>query len=114
MEKFRNLKAWQKAHELVLEIYKIVKAFPDSEKFILISQILRATISIAANLVEGTKRKSLNDQKHFFNMAETSLEEVKYYLILAKDLQYIDNLKFEAMLSLAQETRRLISGLVNM
>lgn len=113
MEKFKSLKAWQKAHALVLEIYKARKNFPTEERFILVPQITRAAISIAANLAEGTKRRSTLDQKHFFNMAETSLEEVKYYLILASDLGYINRQEFSCIMEIAQETGRLTSGLVN-
>lgn len=111
MEKFRNLIAWQKAHKLVLELYKITRNFPKEERFILMPQILRAGISIAANLAEGTKRKSRKDQIHFFNIAETSLEEVKYYIILAESLKYISEENKEMLISLAREVGRLISGL---
>ncbi len=113
MEKFRNLIAWQKAHQLVIEIYKVTKNFPTEEKFILVSQILRAVISIAANLAEGTKRQSVKDQRHFFNMAETSLEEVKYYIILATDLRYITQDKENYLLDIACEVGRLINGLIH-
>ena len=113
MEKFRQLIAWQKTHKLVLMVYELIKKFPREEKFILIPQIIRAVISIAANLAEGTKRRSLADQKHFFNMSETSLEEVKYYLILAQDLGYISNTEFENALALSREVGRLIHGLIN-
>ncbi|MBI4119788.1 MAG: four helix bundle protein [Parcubacteria group bacterium] len=111
MEKFRNLIAWQKAHELVLELYKTTQDFPKEERFILIPQILRAGISVAANLAEGTKRKSVKDQRHFFNVAETSLEEVKYYIILSGDLKYISDAVRDRLLSLSQEVGRLIGGL---
>jgi four helix bundle protein len=113
MEKFRTLKAWQKSHELVLAIYKARKSFPPEERFVLIPQITRASISVAANLAEGTKRKSVLDQKHFFNMAETSLEEVKYYLILAGDLRYISGDELSCIMELSQDVGRLTSGLVN-
>lgn len=112
-EKFRSLKAWQRAHALVLSVYQIVKQFPSAEKFILIPQLLRAVISVAANLAEGTKRRTIPDQKHFFNMAETSLEEVKYYLILASDLCYISLEVFNETMNIARETGRLINGLLN-
>lgn len=111
-EKFLNLKAWQKAHILVLSIYLITKKFPKEERFILIPQLIRAVISVAANLAEGTKRKSEADQKHFFNMAETSLEEVKYYCILARDLQYISVEEYTTIMKNAHETGRLVSGLI--
>jgi len=81
--------AWQKAHELVLEIYKITNDFPKIEDYCLTSQIRRAAISIPSNIAEGFKRKSTRDSVHFYNIADGSLEEVKYQLILARDLKYI-------------------------
>ncbi|TRZ64429.1 MAG: four helix bundle protein [Spirochaetia bacterium] len=113
MEIFRNLIAWQKTHQLVIEVYKLVKTFPEKEKFILIPQILRATISIAANLAEGTKRRTVKDRRHFFNMAETSLEEVKYYIILSADLDYIPKDKENYLFDISREIGRLINGLIN-
>ncbi len=112
MEIFRNLIAWQKAHQLVIEIYKLVKIFPEREKFILVPQILRAAISIAANLAEGTKRKTSKDRRHFFNIAETSLEEVKYYIILSTDLNYISKNEENDLFENAREIGRLINGLI--
>ncbi|MDP3954674.1 MAG: four helix bundle protein [bacterium] len=90
MEKFKKLKVWQKAHRLVLEVYKITINFPSQEKFALVPQMRRAAISVASNIVEGTKRKSVKDRKHFHNMSETSLEELKYYFLLSYELKYID------------------------
>ena len=114
MEKFETLIAWQKAHMFVIEIYNVIKKFPKEEKFILVPQILRAAISIAANLAEGTKRKTNKDQNHFFVMAEASLEEIKYYLILSGDLKYISQKEKNYLLDIAHEIGRLINGLVRL
>ena len=100
---FKELKVWVKAHELVLEIYKITKNFPPEEKFGLISQIRRAAISIASNLVEGFRRKSLKDSLYFYNIAEGSLEELKYQLILSRDLKFITDDEFNKVSNLADE-----------
>lgn len=113
MEKFINLIAWKKAHELVLRVYLLNKKLPQEERFILVPQVTRAAISIAANLAEGTKRRTLADQRHFFNMAETSLEEVKYYFILMKDLGYISDIEFQDAFALSQDVGRLINCLIN-
>jgi len=64
---FRDLKVWQKAHELVLEVYRITKTFPNEEKFGLVSQLRRSASSVATNIVEGFKRKSNRDYAHFLN-----------------------------------------------
>jgi len=90
MERLRELKVWQKAHQLVLEIYKVTKNFPSEEKFGIISQMRRAVVSVAANITEGTKRRTAKDRKHFHIIADTSLEELKYYLILSLDLGLIN------------------------
>ena len=89
MEKFRELKVWHKAHKLVIKIYSITKDFPNEEKFGIVSQMRRAAISVAANIVEGTKRRTSTDRKHFHVIADTSLEELKYYIILSYLCQYL-------------------------
>jgi len=87
---FQDLKVWQKAHQLVIEIYKLTSKFPSEEKYGLVSQLRRAGVLIASNVVEGFKRKYLKDSLHFYNIANGSLEEVKYQLLLTKDLGYIN------------------------
>ncbi len=81
IKNFKELKVWQKAHILVLQVYKVTQDFPAMEQYCLTSQMRRAAISIAANIVEGKKRNTANDFAHFINMADTSLEELKYYFI---------------------------------
>ena len=87
---FTDLIVWQKAHALVLNIYEITQGFPKEELFGIISQIRRASVSVAANIAEGYKRKSPNDKARFFNISEVSLDETKYLLILSKDLGFIE------------------------
>ncbi|MFQ6082662.1 MAG: four helix bundle protein [Candidatus Aminicenantia bacterium] len=106
MKTFQDLKVWQKSHQLVLEIYKITKQFPQEEKFGLVTQMRRSAISIAANIAEGFKRKSDKEYSHFLNMAESSLEETKYYEILSKDLGYITQEKYQHLIDISEETGR--------
>lgn len=87
---FEDLIVWQKAHQLVLNIYGLTNEFPKSEIHGLISQIRRASISIPANIAEGFKKKGKADKVRFLNIAQGSLEEARYYLILARDLKYAD------------------------
>ncbi|MEJ5308131.1 MAG: four helix bundle protein [Anaerolineae bacterium] len=89
-EKFQDLEVWQHAHQLVLEVYRVCRAFPSEERYGLTSQLQRAAVSVPANIAEGFKRIGKGDKTRFYNIAETSLEEVKYYFILAKDLGYLD------------------------
>ncbi|HWB53047.1 MAG TPA: four helix bundle protein [Tepidisphaeraceae bacterium] len=85
---FRDLKVWRKAHRWVLDVYRVTKTFPREEAFGLTSQLRRAAVSIAANIAEGFAKRSRADKARFFNIAQGSLEESRYYLILAADLEY--------------------------
>lgn len=105
---FRELIVWQKAHTLVIEVYKITEIFPKHELFSLVNQIRRAAVSIAANIVEGFKRKGLKDSLNFYNTAEASLEEVKYFLLLSRDLNYINESKYKKIFALTEEIGRLL------
>lgn len=107
---FEELLVWQKAHELVLIIYKLTNDFPKCEEFGLKSQLRRAGVSIPSNIAEGFKRKSLNDSCRFYNMSQGSLEEIKYQLRLSKDLSYIKDETYNQIVSLADEVGKLLHG----
>ena len=102
---FRELLVWCKAHEFVLATYRYTAGFPKHELFALTQQMRRAAVSIAANIAEGFRRRGRPDKARFLNMAEASLEECRYYLILAKDLQYGETAHLEAA---AEEVARLL------
>lgn len=87
---FEELIVWQKSHQFVLKIYKMTQHFPQHEVFGLVSQLRRSAVSVPANTAEGFKRKGKADKLRFFNISQASLEEVRYYLILANDLGYAD------------------------
>ena len=95
---FTDLQVWQDAHEFVLDIYRFSKDFPDEERYGLTSQVRRAAVSIAANIVEGFKRKCRPDKLRMYNIAQASLEECRYFLILSGDLNYgnVESLKKNA------------------
>lgn len=86
---FTDIKAWQFSHEFVLMVYKLTKAFPEDERYGLTSQFRRAAVSIPANIAEGYKKLSKADKLRFFNIAQGSLEECRYYIILSADINYI-------------------------
>jgi four helix bundle protein len=88
---FQDLIVWQKAHQLVLSIYRISDDFPKTEIYGLTSQLRRAVISVPANIAEGFKKKTRVEKARFMNIAQGSLEECRYYLILIKDLHYGDS-----------------------
>jgi four helix bundle protein len=94
---FKDLIVWRKAHELVLNIYKITKEFPREELYGITSQLRRSAISIPANIAEGFKKRGVKDKARFFNIAEGSLEETKYYLLLVYDLEYADTSGFDKL-----------------
>jgi four helix bundle protein len=87
---FEDLFVWQKAHTFVLEVYRITGTFPKHEVFGLSSQFRRASVSIAANIAEGFRKRTHADKVRFLNIAQGSVEECRYYLILSKDLGYYD------------------------
>jgi four helix bundle protein len=87
---FQDLIVWQKAHEFVLGVYLVSKSFPREEVYGLTSQFRRAAVSIPANIAEGFKKRGLSDKARFMNIAQGSLEECRYYLLLARDLGYGD------------------------
>ena len=105
--KFTDLIVWQKAHQFVLKVYKLTKKYPKEELFGLTSQFRRAAVSIPANIAEGFRKKGKKDKAKFFNIAEGSLEECKYYLILTKDLGYAE-VKEESDLS--EEVSKLLNA----
>jgi len=85
---FQDLIVWQKAHQFVLSTYLFTEGFPKYELFGLSSQFRRAAVSIPANIAEGFKKKGRADKGRFMNIAQGSLEECRYYLILSGDLGY--------------------------
>ena len=107
---FQDLIVWQKAHRLVLDIYKTTKDFPKDEIFILVSQIRRAAVSIPANIVEGYRRKSLKDSVNFYYIANASLEELRYHMLLSKDLKYLEDIKYEKLELQMNEVSKILNG----
>jgi len=85
---FKDLIVWQKAHQFVLAVYRLTTGFPKTEIYGLTQQFRRAAVSIPANIAEGFKKRGKADKARFLNIAQGSLEECRYYLILATDLGY--------------------------
>lgn len=95
---FRDLIVWQKSHEFVLQCYRFTGGFPKAEIYCLTAQMRRGAISIPANIAEGFKKRGLSDKTRFLNIAQGSVEECRYYLILAQDLGYGDATQLHALL----------------
>jgi four helix bundle protein len=104
---FEDLVVWQKAHAWVLSIYTLSDKFPAKETYGLTSQLRRAAISIPANIAEGFKKAGIADKKRFTNIAQGSLEECRYYLILSRDLGYGETHELSVQLD---EVGRMLSA----
>ena len=110
---FTDLVTWQKSHRLVLSIYAIIKKFPDSERFALTSQMVRAAISITSNIAEGFGRNTAKDKIQFYSIAKGSVFELRSQMFIARDLGYIDGDTFEQFENDSQEVVRLIAGMMH-
>ncbi len=110
IESFERLEVWQGAHALVLRVYSLTSTMPSDEKFGLVSQMRRTAVSVAANIAEGFKRRSRPDKVHSYNMAQGSLEEVRYYFISCRDLGY--RLESESIAKEADRAGRMMHGLI--
>jgi len=113
MDSFTELEVWQKAHRLVLEIYRVTEDFPNTERFRLTDQLCRAAASIPANIAEGKGRNSRKEYMQFLYIARGSVEETKYHLILSRDLGYLSSEGFDKLLAGYNEVGRMLNGLIN-
>lgn len=110
---YNDLIVWQKAHELVLVVYRATRKYPADERYCLVSQTRRSVSSVAANIVEGFSRKTLNNYLNHLDIANGSLEETKYHLLVARDLGYITVKEYDFLLKLSEDVGRLLNGLIN-
>ncbi|MFI5132944.1 MAG: four helix bundle protein [Chitinophagales bacterium] len=106
---FTDLIVWQRAHHFVLNVYKYTHNFPKEEMYALTSQFRRAAISVAANIAEGFRKKSDKDKMRFYNISQGSLEECRYYLILANDLNYGEN---QLLVGQLQEVSKMLDAVI--
>ena len=104
---FQEVGVWQKAHQFVLDVYRLTGQFPREEQFGLTSQFRRAAVSIAANFAEGFRKSGIADKMRFFNVSQGSVEECRYYLILAADLGYANT---DAVMARLEEVSRMLEG----
>lgn len=109
-QSFKDIVAWQRAHQFVLLVYKFTRTFPVEERFGLCSQFQRAAVSIPANIVEGYRKLSKADKLRFLNIAQGSLEECRYYILLSKDLNYISEENSNELTTSIEEVSRLLNA----
>ncbi len=105
-----DIQAWQKAYEFTLLAYKATKRFPDFEKYGLASQFQRASVSITANIAEGSRRMTKADKLYFMHIAQGSLEECRCYVLLSRDLEYVTTEEYEALKESIEDTSRLLNA----
>ena len=112
MRNFRELTVWQKAHELVIEVYRESSRFPIDERFGLTTQIRKAAVSIASNIAEGCGRGSDRDFSRFLSMAAGSASEVEYQLLLACNLGYLSNENHNRLNDNVNEVKRILNSFI--
>jgi len=89
MQRFTELQVWQRGHSLVLSVYRMTTGFPQNERYGLTSQLRRAALSVPPNIAEGSKRLTSQEYARFLNIAEASLAETEYLVMVSRDLEYV-------------------------
>lgn len=112
MARFKDLKAWQKADDLVVKVYEKSKDFPSDERYGLTSQMRRAAVSVCANIAEGAGRGSISDYIRFLYIAKGSLSELEYLLHISHRLGYLSSEEYRALTSVQSESARLLTGFI--
>jgi four helix bundle protein len=111
LKSFRELEVWQRSHGMVLEVYRVTSSFPKDERFGIISQLRRAASSIPANIAEGFGRRSTKELLQCLAIANGSLEEVRYFILLSHDLGYLQNEPMQSLNDQLDSVAQMISAL---
>jgi four helix bundle protein len=112
MRDYTKIVAWRKADDLTVAIYQATRGFPREELYGLTSQLRRAAYSVPANIVEGSARETQRDYLHFLHIARASLSETRYFVHLATRLHYLDEALRDELMAQADETARILAGLI--
>ena len=113
MQDYRNLKVWEKGHELTLAVYKATETYPNAEIYGLTSQMRRASASIPMNIAEGCGRGGNPELSHFLHIAFGSTCELEYQLLLSKDLNYIKEVQYQEISKHILEVKQMLSSLLH-
>ncbi len=111
--RFMQLKAWQVAHEVALDVYRLARGFPRQDLYALGGQMQRAGLSMPTNIAEGYARRRARDKAHFYTIARSSGEELKSLLLAARDLQLVPGPRFDSLMRRLDEACRLIHGMID-
>jgi len=109
---FRELKVWEKAHQLTLSVYRTTTDFPAEEKFGLTSQLRRAAAAIPANIAEGCGRAGERELARFLQIAMGSASELEYHLLLAHDLEFVDTASYQQLHECTTEVKRMLTSFI--
>jgi four helix bundle protein len=112
MRDFRELKVWQKAHQLALSVYKATRRFPKEEVYGLTGQMRRAATSIPANIAEGSGRGTDPEMVRFLQIAMGSAAELEYFLLLARDLTYLDETAYAQLADEVTQVKRMLTSFI--
>jgi four helix bundle protein len=112
MQSFKNLRVWEKAHRLTLDVYRSIRSFPRDELYGLTSQMRRSSASIGANIAEGSCRKGDCEFGRFLHIAMGSASELEYHLLLAHDLELLQAEDYERLSAEAVEVKRMLASLL--
>lgn len=110
---FTDLRAWQEGHKLVILTYKITKTFPREETYSLVDQMRRAVVSITSNIAEGFGRQSYKEKIQFYYLAHGSLVELKNQILIARDVEYLEETDFDRLVERSNMTHQLLQGLIS-
>jgi four helix bundle protein len=111
VQRFTELKVWQRGHALVLSVYRMTIGFPQNERYGLTSQLRRAALSVPTNIAEGSKRLTSQEYSRFLNIAEASLAETEYLIMVSRDLAYITPIMATKAITEISELSRMLHGL---
>ncbi len=112
MRNFREVKVWEKAHRLTLDVYKATSTFPKEELYGLTSQIRRSCVSIPANIAEGCGRSGDAEFARFLQLSMGSASELEYHLLLAHDLELLKTSSYGRLVTLLIEVKRMLTAFI--
>lgn len=112
IESFTDLDAWKEGHKLVLMVYDITKKFPHEERFGLVSQMRRCAVSIPSHIAEGFRRQSYSQKAQFYSIAKGSVTELQNQLMIARDVAYIADARFDILAQQSIKVHKIVNGLI--